>query len=77
MGRVRNKDNFVARADRAIRIALAASKASLKAVRRMGDVRATTPGIRFKKDGTAVITVNLELKIRDDEHESAQKGVRP
>lgn len=64
MGGVRDGEDFVARAERAIEVALAASKASLKAARRMGEVKATTPGIRFKKDGTAVITVKLELKGR-------------
>ena len=54
--------SYTKKVEKAVGVALAATKAALKAALRMGHVTATTPGIRFKKDGTAVITVKLEMK---------------
>ena len=48
-------------------IALVATKAAVQAAGGAGKVLSRTPNFRFKKDGTAIITLNLEVKLPKDE----------
>lgn len=48
--------------DDAVQMALVATKAALRSLKGNPNVKATTPSFRFKKDGTILIKVNLEVK---------------